>query len=112
MPPKTPKPKWKPAEALGAGQQALALAEEQRAALEPRLAAGLIDGLRADLVTLEGKRSETTRANAAERAAFGLSLRVNVKKVSSTLAALDQHNLQLVLHSGDAQLQLGSPCRR
>jgi len=123
MPPKTPKPKWKPADALSAGQQALALAEEQRTALEPRLAAGLIDGLRADLVTLDDKRSAATRApellraatrtqeqaqnealelvgavrgavariraTAAERAAFGLSLKLNAKKVASTLAALD-----------------------
>lgn len=66
---KTPKPKWTLAEAQRSGQQALALALEQRALVEPRLAAGVIDGLTADLATLDAKRSETTRAPELLRAA-------------------------------------------
>jgi hypothetical protein len=123
MAPKTPKPKWKLADAQSSGQQALALALEQRTLVEPRLAAGVIDGLTADLATLDGKRSETTRApellraatrtqnevnshalellgaargalartrcTAAERAAFGLSLKLESKKIATTLAGLD-----------------------
>jgi hypothetical protein len=61
--------KWKTSDVSRIGRGALALALEQRAALEPRLAPGLLDGLSADLDAFEGKRSAATLASEALREA-------------------------------------------
>lgn len=115
--------KWPTSDLSRIGRGALALALEQRVALEPRLPAGLLDGLAADLDAFDGKRtaaviaSEALRAatrtqnaaartaldflsatrgavarngaSAAERAAFGLSLRPNANKIATVVAGLD-----------------------
>lgn len=54
---KDSKPKWEIQKALAAGREALALAKEQKEAVEPRLQAGALDGLAADLAQLDGLRS-------------------------------------------------------
>jgi hypothetical protein len=56
------KTKWETADVSRIGQGALALALEQRAAVEPRLSAGLLDGLAADLDAFDGKRAAATLA--------------------------------------------------
>jgi hypothetical protein len=54
--------KWPLAQLSDIASKALALAEEHREALEPRLAAGVLDHLRANLASLDGARSGATRA--------------------------------------------------
>ncbi len=117
------KAKWSLSDLPRVGRAALALAQENKAAIEPRLEAGLLDGLAADLDALDGKRAavplareglrEATRnqdgaaqsaleflsaargavsrsgAAAAQRAAFGLKLKLNPGKVSSVVSALE-----------------------
>jgi hypothetical protein len=61
--------KWKTSDVSRIGRGALALALEERAALKPRLAPGLLDGLSADLDACEGKRSAATLASEALREA-------------------------------------------
>ncbi len=124
MPAKTPRPKWKTADTIRVGRGALALVTEHRAAVEPRLEAGLVDGLAADLPVLEDKaaaaigapevlraatrtqdaaaaaahaflvaaREAIARSGAteAQRAEFGLRLRVKPSSVPSVVAALDK----------------------
>ncbi len=123
MPSKAVKPKWATGDAIRVGRGALVLANADRDVIERRLDAGLIDGLLADLDSLEGKQSEASRARTvlkestrtqdaiaaeakgfivaaraavargratkAEREAFGLSLKIHERSVSSIVRALD-----------------------
>lgn len=61
--------KWATSDLSRIGRGALALALEQRATLEPRLPAGLLDGLAADLDAFEGKRTAAVLASEALRSA-------------------------------------------
>lgn len=63
------KTKWATSDVSRVARGALALALEQRAALEPRLAAGLLDGLTADLDAFDGKRAAATLASESLREA-------------------------------------------
>lgn len=56
------KGKWSPSVVEAVSGEAQALFEEFKAQLEPRLAAGLIDGLRADTAEFLGKRVEAGNA--------------------------------------------------
>ncbi|MGV3625927.1 MAG: hypothetical protein ACO1OB_34275 [Archangium sp.] len=54
--------KWSSAVVQSVGREALALASTYRAELEPRLPAGLLDGLKADLDAFDGKRADASNA--------------------------------------------------
>jgi len=63
------KTKWATSDVSRIGRGALALAIEQRAVIEPRLPAGLLDGLTADLDAFDGKRAAATLASESLREA-------------------------------------------
>lgn len=54
--------KWSPKVVQTVGRAALELASKHRAELEPRLAAGLLDGLKSDLDDFENKRDDASNA--------------------------------------------------
>lgn len=54
--------KWSSSELQSIGREALALVKEFRTVIEPRLAAGLIDGLEVDLTKFDDKRSAASNA--------------------------------------------------
>src|SRR5690606_6301938 len=62
-------PKWSIALLPDIGAKALALANEHRAALEPRLPPGVIDGLAASLAELDAKSAAATVVPTALKAA-------------------------------------------
>ncbi len=107
---------------LNRGHQALELAEQHRGAIEPRVPAGLLDGLTNDLAELRGRQARVKEArsatkvataaqnvalaraasvisavgaavrrdptlNAEQRRAYGVGIKVHVRKVSSVVAA-------------------------
>ena len=52
------KPKWDPGQDYRAGLKALELAQEFKTEIEPRLPAGLLEGLKEDVITLAGIAGE------------------------------------------------------
>lgn len=62
-------PKWAPGDVSRVGRGALELANKHKASIEPRLSAGLLDGLKADLDTFDGKQSAATVARESLREA-------------------------------------------
>src|SRR6478735_3607400 len=54
--------KWPSAVLQAVGREALALAEEFKSQLEPRLGAGVREGLKSDLEKWDGKRAEASNA--------------------------------------------------
>lgn len=67
--PALPRPKWPIARISDIANGTLALTAEFRADLEPRLAAGLIDHLAANLAAFDGKRAQASNAPVALEAA-------------------------------------------
>ncbi len=63
------KVKWSSAVVTRVGRAALVLAQQHEAVLAPRLAAGLVDGLSADLDVFEGKRAQVPVARETLRSA-------------------------------------------
>lgn len=62
-------PKWAPGDVSRVGRAALELATDKKAVIEGRLPAGLLDGLKADLDTFDGKQSASTLAKESLREA-------------------------------------------
>ncbi len=62
-------PKWAPGDVSRVGRAALSLATKNKASIEPRLSAGLLDGLVADLDVFDGKQSAATLAKESLREA-------------------------------------------
>jgi len=54
--------KWSSSVLQSVGREALSLAEEFKSQLEPRLGAGVLDGLKCDLDAFDGKRSDASNA--------------------------------------------------
>jgi len=54
--------KWASSVLQSVGREALSLAEEFKSQLEPRLGAGVLDGLKCDLDAFDGKRSDASNA--------------------------------------------------
>lgn len=104
--------KWPVARLGEVGNGALEIMDEYRAELEPRLAAGLIDGLRADVAAFDGKVSAAKRApaelraltldqNAAARAghAFVVAVREAITRAGGTAGERKTFGAGLRIHA-------------
>ena len=68
----TGKPKWKEKDAVRRGSEAHHLASAYRSVLEPRLGAGTIDGLGADLERLSASRPDRLATKTEQKGRTGL----------------------------------------
>jgi hypothetical protein len=65
------KPKWREDETIRRGENTLHLAETHKAVLEPRLAAGTVDGLRTDLGLLSASGSDRKAGKTEQKGRTG-----------------------------------------
>jgi hypothetical protein len=65
------KPRWEEKDAVRRGQAASGLVKKFRDRVEPRLAAGAIDGLDADVATLDGSKAVRIESKAAKKGKTG-----------------------------------------